>query len=291
MNLRHPIRAGSFYDASTSECRQQASKLIDSAVLPQGLPARLLGAVVPHAGWMYSGPLAAAAFKAILTRQDIGTLVLFGADHYGVVRKGEVFEAGIWRTPLGDMPVDEEVAAALLSAGCSLLRANFAAHAYEHSIEVHLPLLQTCRPSLRIVPIAVPPTDDAVGIGQAVGRLLAERFPAIAVVGSSDLTHHGGHFPAPGGRGAAGVAWTERNDRRMVGMVQSLSAGDIIPEADANGNACGAGAIAATVAAVREMGATQGICLGYTNSYRVMHEQSPDDPDDTTVGYAAIVFA
>jgi len=290
MNIRYPLVAGSFYEASSSSCRHHAVKLLETVELAPELPAKLFGGLVPHAGWTYSGAVAARTFKALASAGGLETVVLFGADHTGSVRKGEVFDSGVWRSPIGETAIDTELAEALLaSADC--LRSNPRAHEHEHSLEVQLPLLQAVAPSAKVVPIAVPPTDLAVRIGRAVGTTLARRFPRARVVGSTDLTHHGGHFPAPGGRGQAGEQWTTRNDRRMIDLIESLAEDEIIAEAEARQNACGAGAIAAAVAACKRMGATRGICLEYTNSYRVIHALFPDEPDDTTVGYASIVFA
>lgn len=291
MNLRQPIAAGSFYEGSPSSCRLHAQRLIESMELPGTLPARLYGGIVPHAGWAYSGQLAAETFKALLIGGQIETIVLFGADHRGTVRKGEVFDSGFWRTPLGDVPVDAELAQAILKQGVQQVRANPAAHADEHSLEVQIPLLQALVPAIRIVPIGVPPTEHAVEIGRIVGRVLAGGEFKATIAGSSDLTHHAGHFPAPGGHGETGVKWSEKNDRRMLDLVQQLAAEKIVAEAEENGNACGAGAIAACVAAAVELGAKEAIVLDYTNSYRIIHQQYPDEPDDTTVGYASVVFA
>lgn len=289
MNVRQPVQAGGFYEASPDACRRHAAKLLAAAQAPQDLPSPLYGGLVPHAGWMYSGSLAALTIKAIAAG-GMPTVVLFGADHTGSVRKGEVYESGAWRTPLGDVPIDEELAAALL-AESDCLRANGQAHAREHSLEVQIPLLQLAQPSVKIVPIAVPPTPLAVQIGRAVGKTLAAKFTKARIIGSTDLTHHGGHFGSPGGHGEVGVKWTQRNDRRMIDLIEALAADEVITEADAQGNACGAGAVAAAIAATKEVGATRGICLAYTNSYRVVHEKYPYELDDTTVGYASVVFA
>ena len=290
MNVRPPVRAGSFYESSPSSCRQHATRLIESASLPADLPADICGGLVPHAGWVFSGRLAAMTLRALGGRGAPPALVLLGADHFGTVRQGEVYAAGAWRTPLGEAAVDEELAAALLAAG-DCLHDNPDAHGMEHSIEVQIPLVQALWPEARIVPVAVPPTDLAVEIGRTIGATLTQCCPAARVVGSTDLTHHGGHFGNPGGRGPEGVAWSVANDRRMLDLIEAMDAEAVVGEARAHANACGAGAIAATVAACREMGATRGICLEYTNSYEVVHQMHPDDPDDTTVGYASVVFA
>jgi AmmeMemoRadiSam system protein B len=291
MNIRLPVRAGTFYEPSPASCRHHAEKLIAQAELPTGLPAVLLGGLVPHAGWAYSGKLAAMTIKALARNPQADTFVLFGADHYGTASQGEVFDSGVWRTPLGEVQVNTELATALLS-DCPVLRSNPDAHAEEHSLEVQVPLLQVLCPAARIVPIAVPPLPLAVDIGKAVGRVLAERFPAARIIGSTDLTHHGGgHFPAPGGHGPQGEKWSRRNDRRMPDLVESLAADQVVQEARLHQNACGAGAIAASVAACKVMGATRGLVLQYTTSYEVIHAIYPGEPDDTTVGYASIVFA
>jgi len=289
MNIRHAYRAGSFYENSPGPCRRHAEKLFESADLPADLPVRLYGGLVPHAGWIYSGAVAAMTLKALNAAGPLQTVVLLGADHTGAVRLGEVYDSGIWQTPLGEVHIDTELASALLAAG-ACMRANPEAHLVEHSLEVQVPLLQTLSDSVRIVPIAVPPTEPAVEIGRTIGRIIAAR-DGVVVVGSTDLTHHGGHFGNIGGRGEAGVEWSEANDRRMIELIETMEADKVVPEADANSNACGAGAIAATIAACGEMGATRGLCLKYTNSYRAIRRMYPGETDDTTVGYASVVFA
>jgi AmmeMemoRadiSam system protein B len=290
MNIRQPVRAGSFYEDAAPTCRHHAVKLVESAHVPADLPEKLYGGLVPHAGWDYSGKLSALTFKSLLDGRGPVTLVLFGADHVGTARKGEVFDSGVWQTPIGQVQVDDVMAKALLD-GNDLLRANPAAHLREHSIEVQIPIIQVLCPDARIVPIEVPPEEVAVQIGHAVGKRLAELYPDAIVVGSTDLTHHGGHFPSPGGHGQEGVHWSRENDQRMLGLIKKMDANAVIIEAQARGNACGAGAIAATIAACMEMGATQGILLQYTNSYEVSHAMFPQETDDTTVGYASVAFA
>jgi len=290
MTVRQPVRAGMFYDASPDACRKHAEKLIRSAEVPADLPETLYGGLVPHAGWVYSGVLAAKTLKALLAGGKRRTVVLFGADHTGMVRRGEVYASGAWRTPLGEVTIDEELAGAVLAAGEDL-RANPDAHSMEHSLEVQVPLLQVLAPDVRIVPIAVPPIGLAVSVGRAVGDALAGRGEDTCVVGSTDLTHHAGHFPAPGGRGEVGEKWTRENDRRMIDLIEAMDAEAVIPEAAERNNACGAGAIAASIVACKALGAQRGICLEYTNSYTIVHEKYPYELDDTTVGYASIVFA
>jgi len=289
MNIRQPLRAGSFYEASSSSCRHHADKLLNTAEPAEHLPENLYGGLVPHAGWVFSGRLAARTFKLLDAARPLETVVLLGADHTGSASGGEVYDSGVWRTPLGDAAIDEPLARKLLACH-DRIRANPQAHTYEHSIEVQVPILQALRQDIKIVPITIAPNDDAPEIGRAIGKVLAEDDRNVRVVGSTDLTHHGGHFGSPGGEGLAGVEWSADNDRRILELIEKMADDRIVPEAEARRNACGAGAIAATIAACRELGAKRGICVEYTNSYEVMRAMYGESRDYTTVGYASVVF-
>jgi len=289
MSLRQPFRAGSFYEADETACRNEAQRLLTAVALPKDLPPGMVGGIAPHAGWLYSGAVAATTLKALATQHTPAAVVLFGADHFGTASAGEVFNCGAWVTPLGELPIDEPLADALVAAD-ERLTANCPAHVREHSLEVLAPLLQALWPNARIVPILVAPGVDAVGVGEAVGGVLCDWADDVVVVGSTDLTHHGGQFGSLGGRGQQGVDWTVGNDRRMIDLIESMAAAEAVNEASQRGNACGAGAIAATISTCGKLGATAGRCLEYTNSYRVMQELYAGHGDDTTVGYASVVF-
>jgi AmmeMemoRadiSam system protein B len=286
--IRPPARAGLFYDKKPEMCKNRALSLLEAVQLPNDLHGSIPAGLAPHAGWMYSGALAMETIAALMD-SAVGTVVIFGSDHTGAVRMGEVYDSGAWSTPLGDCPIDEELAAELV-AGCGCLRSNPDAHAMEHSIEVLIPLLQTASENVKIVPIGVPVDRISVEIGQYVGQVLATKGGGVKVLGSTDLTHHGGHFGSLGGSGPASESFASQNDRRLLDLIEHLDTDRIIPEVRSNGNACGGGAVAATMAAAREMGAERGRVLSYTNSYRIVHERSPWELDDTTVGYASVIF-
>lgn len=262
--------------------------MLDAVELPEDLTGPVFGGIVPHAGWMFSGSLACKTLSAVTIGREVSTFVLLGADHTGQVSRGEVYDSGVWKTPLGDAQIDGELAAEILSAD-DVLRPNPSAHDMEHSLEVQVPLIQVLAPEARIVPIAVPPATLAVDIGKAVGRAVKARAGEVAIVGSTDLSHHGGHFPAPGGRGPQGEQYARREDERMIELMEKMDAESVVPEAQQHHNACGAGAIAATIAACRALGASKGRLLEYTNSYQVVQKMYGGS-DDTTVGYASVVF-
>jgi hypothetical protein len=287
---RQPYRAGSFYEAEPKACRRSATAMVNAAALPEDLPEVLYGGLVPHAGWVFSGRTAAATLKALARRGRLERVVLFGADHWGLADGAAVYDKGAWGTPLGEVPIDEEMAQVLLKS-CSLLDARPNAHGREHSLEVQLPLMQVLSPQVRIVPVNVSPSDQAAQVGRQIGEALREHFPQASVVGSTDLTHYGPQYGfTPGGVGPGGVQWAKENDQRLLKLIQSMQADQIVGETSARQNACGGGAIAAALAACAALGATRGLCLEYTTSADVMEKVYRAASDDA-VGYAAVVFA
>ena len=289
-DTRQPIVAGAFYEASPQRCLSEANALLKSADIDNRPTGRICGGLLPHAGWAFSGQLAAITLKALASPQIPATVVFLGADHTGDVQFGEVYDSGAWATPLGQAQVDIQAAEALIAHGPPF-RANRPAHAREHSIEVQIPLLQALCPNTMILPIAVPPTELAVEIGQALACALSGLGHTWVIAGSTDLTHHGGgRFPAPGGTGQTGLDYSVANDRKILDLIEAMNAEEIIPHARTHQNACGAGAIAATVSACRELGATAGHTLKYTNSQEIMRQIAPNEHDETTVGYASVVF-
>ncbi len=286
---RRAYRAGSFYEADEQACRRAAAELIDQAAAAE-LPETLYGGLVPHAGWMFSGRTAAATLKALASRDRLQRVVVFGADHWGIGGTGSVHDAGAWETPVGEVAIDEPLAAALLKSVPGL-RADPSAHAREHSIEVQLPLMRLLNEAVKVVPIGISPRAEVVEVGRAIGRVLAADFPDASVVGSTDLTHYGPQYGfTPGGSGAAGLEWAKENDRRVMKLIEAMRVDEILEETAARQNACGGGAVAATMAAAAAMGATRGICLEYTSSAEVMKKMRMGMAEDA-VGYAAVVFA
>jgi AmmeMemoRadiSam system protein B len=132
---RQPYRAGSFYEAGEDACRRSARKILDEADLPEDLPENLFGGLVPHAGWAFSGLTAAMTLKALAKRDRLKQVVIFGADHWGTAGDGAVYDKDAWLTPLGEVPIDEELADALLK-NCGLLRADASAHSRELSFRL-----------------------------------------------------------------------------------------------------------------------------------------------------------
>ena len=294
MLVRHPIVAGTFYPADKTACRAALAKYIPQQTDTANLPQKIVAGIVPHAGWTFSGTVAGQVFAAIaqqsLSQPPPEVFVLFGAMHRAIGQLGLMFNEGAWRTPLGDALIDDRLSQRILSAA-NLIEADPHAHTNEHSLEVNIPFIQYLFSQARILPIAVPPTNRAVEIGQAVGTILAaENAPAICI-GSTDLTHYGPSYGfTPQGPGPEGIQWAkEVNDMKIINLIQQLQAPAIVPESVLHRNACGAGAIAATIAAARQMHAKQATLLNHTTSAEVAQHLFNQKSSDS-VGYASLVL-
>ena len=284
--VRSPVVAGRFYEGSCAALERSVAECAAGYTPPADL-GQLSGGVVPHAGWVFSGPTAARVFVTLAEKAKPETFVLFGAVHQWGVEGAAVYPAGVWSTPLGEAAVDEALAGAIVGAGHGMVAASASAHDGEHSIEVQVPFIQALSPDARIVPIAVPPGAEAVGVGEIVASVVQDHERKCVVVASTDLTHYGmGYGVADHGPLSEAMPWMCQNDQRVIRLIESLRAEEIVPEAAAHYNACGAGAVAAAVAAARALGAVRGRTLQYTTSADVM----PEPGAARAVGYVGMVF-
>ncbi|MEA3227091.1 MAG: AmmeMemoRadiSam system protein B, partial [Planctomycetota bacterium] len=247
--------------------------------------------IVPHAGWAFSGSLAAMVFAAVRQQHDkVHTFVIFGVAHSYLNTSPAVCDKGVWQTPLGEVFVDEELAEAVLSAGPAV--SDPGAHLSEHSIEVQVPFIQYLFPGAKILPIVVPPDEQATTLGANVAEIISGlENKRIVCLGSTDLTHYGPRYGfVPKGTGPKAIEWAQNvNDKEFIDLALQLEPADLLAGAARNGNACGPGAAAATVSAAKNLGCERGLLLAQTSSNEVMRDKMNAASTDS-VGYAAIVF-
>jgi len=292
--MRQPIVAGRFYAGSERGCREHLERIDAADGAVEDLPPHPVAAIVPHAGWDCSGHVAMKVYRAVQAKIRPGTtFILFGAVHsFGVPRAG-VYSIGSWVTPLGDLMIDSELAGLLVRQSHGLLIDDRNSHLSEHSIEVQLPMIRHIFGECLIVPIAAPPRADSHEVGRKVAEIVQQARRSVFVVGTTDLTHYGamGYGFAPRGMGRTGLDWVKTdNDPRMIELMRRLKAEDIVAEAHSHHNACGAGAVAATVAAARQLGSPGGTLIEYTTSYDVLKDELYGDMIGDFVGYAGMVF-
>lgn len=284
---RPPAVSGTFYPAEPDRLSSLVAALLAGAAdvpRPAGAsPDGVLGLLVPHAGLVYSGAVAALSW-ALAGEIAPSTVVLAGTDHQAAAAGVGVWTGGPWRTPLGEVAVNRELGLRIVGLGRPF-EMDDDAHLTEHSIEVQLPLLTRACPGARIVPLAVSPRLQTHAEGGALlGRLLAKLRAAgerVLLVASSDLAHY------PPARVC------EEVDDQLLEPLLRLDGEALFKLDRALGAAnlpglvcglCGIDPVRFVLSAVAEMGATRGLLLGKATS-----AGAGGDPR-RTVGYAAAAF-
>ncbi len=293
MSVRMAIAAGRFYSADREECLKDLYNLIfgNDSEIPD-LPDTISAGIVPHAGWVFSGDLCGMFFKALKSKQDVDTFILFGANHSVNSHNHMIYRDGSWATPLGNIDIDYDLASELLDKADGLLLNNYQGHSNEHSLEVIVPFIQYQFPDAKIVPIMVQPIESASQIGTITAEVVSglKKCNTVAI-GSTDLTHYGpSYYNTNMGTGREALQWAKNtNDRYMIDLVCSMKYDQVVNVAETYKNACGAGAIAATTKFALDRGSSKGILLKQTCSSEV-YENKFGRSDINSVGYASIVF-
>lgn len=179
---REPVVAGAFYDARPEALKKHIAEMT-------GEPAKktkALGIIAPHAGYMYSGKVAAQVYKSVEIPK---TVIIMGPNHTGLGVPVSVYDKGTWVTPLGDVSVNAELAAEILKK-CQYAQKDTAAHAREHSIEVHLPFLQYHKKNFDFVPIALGDYNLSQLKDLAAAIASCVKGKDILLIASTDLTHY-----------------------------------------------------------------------------------------------------
>ena len=291
MIIREPVVAGQFYPVNPDQCRKELTALLAAASPVYKTDERLIAGLVPHAGWICSGVVAARVFAALAASRSPDVIVLFSGVHQYRGRHAALFGQGRWESPLGSVDIDARLSERILSHTSLIIDDPFA-HEGEHSLEVQIPFVAQLFPGVKVIPIVVPITPKASEVGEAIGRTLKAYDYDALIVGTTDLTHYGPRYGfTPRGVGEDANRWAkEDNDRRFIDLVCALRADDLVPEATAHHNACNSGAAAATIAAAMALGAETGVLLEHTTSAEVLEGKVPGEQTDS-VGYAGVVFS
>ncbi len=291
MRVREAVVAGTFYPNDRVECQTAVEGLLSDARALSVEDGSYVGGLLPHAGWSYSGVLAAGVLQTIAKGHEVDCVILFGAIHRRRGGEAAIFSSGRWETPLGSVYVDDRLAERICGH-TNIIVEDAYAHENEHSIEVQLPLIKHLFPGAHMVPIMVPATPRAHEVGQAVARTLNAYGKEAMILGTTDLTHYGPDYGfTPAGEGEDALKWAkEVNDLRFLRLIESLSFDSVVAEALTHQNACGAGAVAAAMAAAVDLGATSGTVLAHTTSAEIAFRRSGQNGINS-VGYAGGVFA
>ncbi|MCD6547061.1 MAG: AmmeMemoRadiSam system protein B [Nanoarchaeota archaeon] len=194
---RLPVVAGQFYEKDSKKLIEQIKSCFLSDFGPKSLPKKdskdYFAAIVPHAGYIYSGPAAAHVYKEIGEMKKVDTFIIIGTNHSGLGPSVSVYPSGRWITPLGDVEVDDVFAKEIVETS-KFAEFDTQAHLHEHSIEVQLPFLQFLFKDFKFVPIVFRGDDvleEARDLADTIYNVSKKLKKNVFVIASSDFTHYG----------------------------------------------------------------------------------------------------
>jgi AmmeMemoRadiSam system protein B/AmmeMemoRadiSam system protein A len=265
--VRNPYVAGYFYPAAASELKATIASYTDKKAPKEDV----VGLLVPHAGYQYSGPVTGATISRIKFKD---TFIIMGPTHSGLGKPYSVMPEGTWKTPLGEVEVDEELARKLIAMSRHL-EEDYLAHREEHAVEVQVPFLQYFKPDVRIVPIilAGAPLNIYREIGRDIAVAIKELEKEVVIMASGDMTHYEPHESAKEKDMKAVEAMLALDEEELTRRYRRL-----------NISMCAYGPVACLITAAKELGAT--------GAELVKYQTSGDSSGDysAVVGYAGVIF-
>ncbi|HUU41365.1 MAG TPA: AmmeMemoRadiSam system protein B [Desulfatiglandales bacterium] len=265
--LRQPAVANKFYPGSEQGLKKDISTRIKKGQKKE----KVLALVSPHAGYMYSGNVAASVFSEAEITKDV---IVMGPNHHGLGAPFSVMEKGTWAMPGGDISINEHLANILLEES-SWLKADTAAHIREHSVEVQIPFIQYIRPDAEFVPIVLGRADFRIckEIGLAIARAIKRFGKPVVIIASTDMTHYESHESAM------------KRDQLAIDKIASLDPEGLLDTVNKNAiTMCGVIPTTITLVAAKEMGATKARLVEYATSGEVSGDYS------YVVGYAGFLI-
>ncbi|MFC1966723.1 AmmeMemoRadiSam system protein B [Chloroflexota bacterium] len=267
MMIRNPVVAGQFYPGSPDQLRSMIKGMVDKKVAKE----EVIGLISPHAGYVYSGPVAGAVISRI---QFKDTFIIMGPNHTGNGKPFSIMTEGVWKTPLGNVEIDSELGKEILSVS-SHLQEDRLAHQYEHSLEVQLPFLQYFKPDVKIVPIVLAFAEGNIykGIGRGIAEAVKRLNREVVILASSDMTHYESQESA------------SRKDNQAIEAILNLDEDELLERVQKlNISMCGYAPAVSLISAARELGAA--------GAELVRYQTSGDTTGDYTsvVGYAGVII-
>lgn len=280
MKVRKPYVANAFYAGTKPELTEQISECFKHRFGPGQVPKaidrgprKILGMVCPHAGYMYSGPVAANGYNKLASDGLPDVFVILGPNHSGVGSGVSISTEGGWETPLGISPVDSALAKQVQKAS-NIMDVDETAHSYEHSIEVQLPFIQFLfKDAAKFIPICMMMQDLQTSRDIAKSIIEQTRGKDIVIIASSDFTHYEPHDTA------------SRKDRIAIDAITKLDDAALNELGENNRvTMCGYGPITTLIAAAKMLGGVKAELLAYKTSGDITGDKS------SVVGYSSILF-
>jgi AmmeMemoRadiSam system protein B len=290
--IRNAVVAGQFYPGNEKNLHQQIEECFldkrgfGSIPSTQKGGSTLKGLVVPHAGYIYSGAIASHAYGRLAEQGFADTFVILGPNHTGMGSGVSVMTEGAWKTPFGNVDLDEGIAHAIATG---IIDQDVVAHRYEHSIEVQLPFLQYIAQGKKFefVPLCMMMQDfeTVQDVGEICAKAIQGSKKKVVLIASSDFSHAGFNYHSAPPQGMRVDKYAEKQDARAIEGILALDAHKLIDTVEKyNITMCGSGPVGAMLIAAKKLGASTAELLKYGTSYEV-------HPDSSCVGYGAIIVS
>ena len=292
MNItRRPTAAGQFYDGGKEQLKQTIKECFLDERGPKNLPKisngdkKIKGLVVPHAGYIYSGSIAAHSYNILANNGFADTFIILGPNHTGMGSGVALMNKGSWLTPLGEVPINEQLSNLLLK---DIIDNDENAHLYEHSIEVQIPFLQFLaeEKEFDFIPISMGMQDfqTAEEVGKIIGDVIKKTDRKIVIIASSDFSHAGFNYQSMPPAGIRVDKYAEKQDKLAIDKILDMNPEGLVNTVhDNNITMCGYGPIASMLVASKILGASKSELLKYGTSYEV-------HPGSSCVGYGAFAI-
>jgi AmmeMemoRadiSam system protein B len=275
MEVRKPAVSGMFYAGTAKELERQIEWCYKHELGPGAIPQvnskgirEIVAIVVPHAGYYYSGPIAAHAYSKLAEDGIFDTAVILGPNHTGYGYPVSLWAGVSWNTPLGEVEINKELTQRLLG---DVLKVDETAHINEHSVEVQLPWLQHLYKKVKIIPISMLAQD--IETARAVGKAISQAGDNLIIIASSDFTHYEPHSVAV------------EKDASVIEAIVTLDEEELYKRCkNINCTMCGYGPVASAIVAAKEMKAQKAGLLKYATSGDTSGDFSQ------VVGYSSIVI-
>lgn len=267
---RNPVVAGQFYSGSKEALAKEVAKLVAKSKAEDDA----IGVLSPHAGYIYSGEVAASVLGSIKPKN---TYIILGPNHTGLGIPFAISPAKIWKTPLGDVETDERLALEI-KKNCDLIKDDELSHTREHSIEVQLPILQYLNKNFKFVPIVI--SYATLDVYRQIGKALARSVKDlkleknITIIASSDMTHYEPQEAAKSKDSAAIEAILKLDEEELFRRISSMGI-----------TMCGYGPALIMITASKALGAKKTRLVKYATSGDVSGDYS------SVVGYAGITIS
>lgn len=265
--MRQPSVAGQFYP----KMRSSLEKILQQLVQPQRIQREVIGAIMPHAGYIYSGYVAGAVVSGIKVKD---TFIIMGPNHTGMGKPFSIMTEGAWQTPLGSVSINEGLAKEILTHSKSL-KEDEEAHMLEHSIEVEIPFLQYLKKDISIIPIVISQHNPQAyrQIGTDIADVIKTTKEEVVVIASTDFTHYEPHEIA------------RKKDRHAIDAILELDDAKLLEIIEKeNISMCGYAPVVILINIAKLLGAKRAELIKYQTSGDTSGDYS------SVVGYAGFII-